>query len=53
MAQLVTVCEAFFDYLQRRVFPGGCFFAAAALKMGTRTGPVKDESPPSSPGSRR
>jgi AcrR family transcriptional regulator len=41
LAQLVAVCEAFFDYLQRRVFPGGCFFAAAALEMGTRPGPVK------------
>ena len=41
LAQLVTVCEAFFDYLQRRTFPGGCFFAAAALEMGTRPGPVK------------
>jgi AcrR family transcriptional regulator len=40
-AQLVAVCEAFFDYLQRRTFPGGCFFAAAALEMGTRPGPVK------------
>jgi len=41
LAQLVAVCEAFFDYLRRRVFPGGCFFAAAALEMGTRPGPVK------------
>jgi AcrR family transcriptional regulator len=42
LAQLVAVCEAFFDYLRRRVFPGGCFFAAAALEMGTRPGPVKE-----------
>jgi AcrR family transcriptional regulator len=41
LAQLSAVCEAFFDYLQRRTFPGGCFFAAAALEMGTRPGPVK------------
>jgi AcrR family transcriptional regulator len=41
LAQLVAVCDAFFDYLQRRTFPGGCFFAAAALEMGTRPGPVK------------
>jgi AcrR family transcriptional regulator len=40
-AQLVAVCETFFDYLRRRTFPGGCFFAAAALEMGTRPGPVK------------
>ena len=42
LAQLVAVCDAFFDYLRRRVFPGGCFFAAAALEMGTRPGPVKE-----------
>jgi len=42
LAQLAAVCEAYFSYLQRRVFPGGCFFAATALEMGTRPGPVKD-----------
>ncbi len=42
VAQLAAVCEAFFGYLQRSVFPGGCFFAATALEMGTRPGPVKD-----------
>jgi AcrR family transcriptional regulator len=42
LAQLAAVCEAFFGYLQRRTFPGGCFFAAAALEMGTRPGPVKE-----------
>ena len=42
LAQLAAVCEAFFSYAQRRVFPGGCFFAATALEMGTRPGPVKD-----------
>jgi AcrR family transcriptional regulator len=41
-AQLAAVCEAYFDYLQRRVFPGGCFFAVTALEMGTRPGPVKE-----------
>jgi AcrR family transcriptional regulator len=42
LAQLAAVCEAFFEHLQRRTFPGGCFFAGAALEMGTRPGPVKD-----------
>ena len=42
LARLVAVCEAYFDYLQRGTFPGGCFFAAAALEMGTRPGPVKE-----------
>ena len=40
--QLAAACEAFFSYLQRRVFPGGCFFAATALEMGLRPGPVRD-----------
>ena len=40
--QLVAVCDAFFDHLRRHVFPGGCFFAGAALEMGTRPGPVKE-----------
>jgi AcrR family transcriptional regulator len=42
LAQLAAACEAYFGYVQRRVFPGGCFFAATALEMGTRPGPVKD-----------
>jgi AcrR family transcriptional regulator len=42
LAQLAAVCEAYLGYVQRRVFPGGCFFAATALEMGTRPGPVKD-----------
>jgi AcrR family transcriptional regulator len=43
LAQLVSVCDAFFDHLVRRTFPGGCFFAGAVLEMGTRPGPVKEE----------
>jgi AcrR family transcriptional regulator len=43
LAQLVGVCDAFFDYLQRRTFPGGCFFAGVVLEMGTRPGPVKEQ----------
>ena len=42
LAQLAAACEAFFSYVQRRVFPGGCFFAATSLEMGARPGPVKD-----------
>jgi AcrR family transcriptional regulator len=41
-AQVIAVCDAFFDYLLRRTFPGGCFFAGAVLEMGTRPGPVKE-----------
>jgi AcrR family transcriptional regulator len=42
LAQLAAVCEAFFSYVERRVFPGGCFFAATALEMGTHPGPVRE-----------
>ena len=42
-AQLAAACEAYLGYLERRVFPGGCFFAATALEMGTRPGPAKDK----------
>jgi AcrR family transcriptional regulator len=43
LEQLVTICDAFFDHLARRTFPGGCFFAGATLEMGTRPGPVKEQ----------
>ena len=42
LGKLAAVCEAFFSYVERRVFPGGCFFAATALEMGARPGPVKE-----------
>src|SRR4051812_17680701 len=42
LAQLAAACEAFLSYVQRRVFPGGCFFAATSMEMGARPGPVKD-----------
>src|SRR3954462_7653048 len=42
LPQLAAACEAFFSYVQRRVFPGGCFFAATSLEMGARPGRVKD-----------
>jgi AcrR family transcriptional regulator len=41
LSQLRTLCEAFFEHLERRTFPGGCFMASAALEMGTRPGAVK------------
>jgi AcrR family transcriptional regulator len=43
VSQIVALCDAFFDHLTRRTFPGGCFFAGAALAMGSRPGPVKDQ----------
>lgn len=43
LAQVVAVGDAFFDQLLRRTFPGSCLFAGAALEMGTRPGPVREQ----------
>jgi AcrR family transcriptional regulator len=42
VARLVAQCEAYLSYLHRRVFPGGCFFAAAAAEFDSRPGRVRD-----------
>lgn len=42
VAGLVAYCEAYLSYLQRRVFPGGCFFVAAATEFDSRPGAVRD-----------
>lgn len=38
----LRLCEAFLSYLERDVFPGGCFFASAAAELGSRRGRVHD-----------
>lgn len=40
--RLHAACEAFLSHIERRVFPGGCFFAAAAAEFGTRPGTVRE-----------
>jgi AcrR family transcriptional regulator len=40
--RLVAVCNSWLDYVRRRVFPGGCFFAAASFEFDGRPGPVRD-----------
>jgi AcrR family transcriptional regulator len=42
LSQLTAVCEAFFAYLERQTFPGGCFLASVAMEMGVRPGPVSE-----------
>jgi AcrR family transcriptional regulator len=41
--RLLALCEGFLSYVERRVFPGGCFFVAAAAEVGSRPGRVHDE----------
>lgn len=40
--RLRAVVNAFLSHLERRVFPGGCFFAAVAAELDTRPGPARD-----------
>jgi AcrR family transcriptional regulator len=40
--RLKALVEAFLSHLERRVFPGGCFFAAVAAELDTRPGRAHD-----------
>jgi len=39
---LEALCERFFSHVERRVFPGGCFFAAASAEVDAHEGRVRD-----------
>jgi AcrR family transcriptional regulator len=40
--RLRALVDAFLSHLERRVFPGGCFFASVATELDTRPGPARD-----------
>jgi AcrR family transcriptional regulator len=42
-ARLEALCENFLSYLQKPVFPGGCFFASAEAELDTHPGPVREK----------
>ncbi|WP_239655304.1 TetR/AcrR family transcriptional regulator [Mycobacterium riyadhense] len=42
LPRLRRVVELWLSYLERDVFPGGCFFQAASLEFDGRDGPVRD-----------
>lgn len=42
VARLAKLLRGALDYSQRRVFTGGCFFAATAADMDSKPGPVRD-----------
>ncbi len=42
LRRLRALCEHWFRYAETRVFPGGCFFAAASLEFDDRPGKVRD-----------
>ena len=41
-AQLLALCVGYLAHVERRVFPGGCFFASVASEVSSRPGPVRD-----------
>ncbi len=43
ITRLHALCETFLSYLERAVFPGGCFFASAMAEFDAKApGPVRD-----------
>jgi AcrR family transcriptional regulator len=40
--RLKALANSFLSHLERRVFPGGCFFAAVAAELDTHPGPARD-----------
>jgi AcrR family transcriptional regulator len=42
LRRLRTLYDRFLDHVERRVFPGGCFFASAESELGMQEGPVKE-----------
>ena len=41
--RLLALCEGYLSYVERRVFPGGCFFVSASAEVGSRPGRIRDE----------
>jgi AcrR family transcriptional regulator len=43
IVRLRALCESFLSYVERGVFPGGCFFASAMAEFDSKSsGPVRD-----------
>jgi AcrR family transcriptional regulator len=42
LARVEALAERFLSHVERRVFPGGCFFASAAAEFDTRPGAVRE-----------
>ncbi|MFV8835977.1 TetR/AcrR family transcriptional regulator [Aquisalimonas sp.] len=42
LARLESLCNAYLSYVERGVFPGGCFLAQALAEFDAQTGPLHD-----------
>jgi AcrR family transcriptional regulator len=43
VSRLSALLHAWLSYVERNVFPGGCFFAAASVEFDSRPGKVRDK----------
>jgi AcrR family transcriptional regulator len=41
--EILSLTDAWLDYMEREVFRGGCFLVAASVEFDSRPGPVRDE----------
>jgi AcrR family transcriptional regulator len=42
LPRLLALCDSWISYLEREVFPGGCFFSAVSFEVDDKDGPVRD-----------
>jgi AcrR family transcriptional regulator len=42
LARLKSLCNAYLSYVERGVFPGGCFLAQMLAEFDAQTGPIHD-----------
>src|SRR5215472_6690936 len=42
VGRILALCEAFLSYVERKVFPGGCFFEATMAEFDSKPGAVRD-----------
>src|SRR5215813_11722045 len=42
LGRVFALTNAFLDHLERRIFPGGCFFANAAVQLAAHPGRARD-----------
>src|SRR5216684_7746717 len=42
LPRLWALCDSWLDYAGRKVFRGGCFFAAVSAEFDSRPGPIRD-----------
>jgi AcrR family transcriptional regulator len=42
LARVLALSEAFLGHLERRVYPGGCFFATVSVQLASRPGRARD-----------